>query len=37
MLIHYLHKVFKFGWFRISIYKLQEKFTFRFEISSGWE
>jgi hypothetical protein len=33
----YIHIVKKLGWIRISIFKLGSKFTFRFEVSKGWE
>ena len=34
--LKYVHKEFKLGWFRISWYHFQDKFTLRFEISRGW-
>ena len=33
----YIHKSFKLGWFKVSIYVLGSKFSLRFEIAEGWE
>ena len=32
-----IHKEFKIGIFRFSFYKLRNKWTFRLELSSGWD
>ena len=33
----YVYEEIKFGWFRFSFYRLQNKFTIRFELSRGWD
>ena len=32
----YIHKNYSIGWFKLSIFKLKNKFSIRFEISKGW-